>query len=75
MSDDDLLQIPVNGSLSLLVTRLDEEYMKSLQQISPYSAEYVIRLRDEANLVELLKNEHEYFVRVDLVLHFPPCSP
>ena len=26
MSDEDLLQIPVNGSLSLLVTRLDEEY-------------------------------------------------
>ena len=49
--------------------------MKSLQQISPYSAEYVIRLRDEAKLVELLKNEHEYFVRVDLVLHFSPCSP
>ena len=66
MSDDDLLQIPVNCSLSLLVT---------LQQISPYSAEYVIRLRDEAKLVELLKNEHEYFVRVDLVLHFSPCSP
>jgi len=64
MSDEDLLQIPVNGSLSLLVTRLDEEYMKSLQQISPYSAEYVIRLRDEAKLVELLKNAHEYFVRV-----------
>ena len=25
MSDDDLLQIPVNGSLSLLVSHLDEE--------------------------------------------------
>lgn len=58
--------IPVNGSLALLLTRLDEEYVKSLQRINPHTAEYVLRLRDESKLVQVLMMAQFYFERVDM---------
>jgi len=57
----------VIGSLSLHMTRLEEEYVKSLQQISHHSEEYVMRLRDESKLVSLLERFQNYFQRVDSV--------
>uniref|UniRef100_A0A7S2R1T0 Eukaryotic translation initiation factor 3 subunit C n=1 Tax=Eucampia antarctica TaxID=49252 RepID=A0A7S2R1T0_9STRA len=65
MTPEELSVIPVVGSLSLLITRLDEEYTKSLQRISPHSAEYVGRLKDEAKLLYLLKVTQGYFLRLD----------
>jgi translation initiation factor 3 subunit C len=65
MTTDELCTIRVYGSLSLFLNRLDEEYFKSLQRTSPHSAQYVIRLRDEVKLVELLNKVYKYFQRID----------
>jgi len=64
MSEEELLQIPVNGSASLFLNRLDEEYLKSLQRLSPHTIDYVVRLRDETKLVDLFKKMKAYFERV-----------
>ncbi|RKP29909.1 hypothetical protein METBISCDRAFT_17502 [Metschnikowia bicuspidata] len=42
------------GSVSSIVERLDDEFVKSLQNISPHSIEYIERLRDEAGLYKLI---------------------
>jgi len=65
MTEEELLTIPVIGSLSLFLSRLDEEYIKSLQRTSSYSLDYIIRLRDEGALVELMKKLQSYFERVE----------
>lgn len=65
MTDEEKSTIPVVGSLSLFVTRLDEEYIKCLQRTSPHSSDYIMRLRDEPQLVNLLRKIFNYFVRVD----------
>jgi len=65
MTPEELLTIPVVGSLSLFLTRLDEEYIKSLQRTSSHSIDYVIRLRDEVPLVGLLSKVQSYLIRVD----------
>lgn len=64
MSPEELRTIRVPGSLSLFLSRLDEEYNKSLQRISPHSIDYVMRLRDEVKLVELLTVFQRYYDRV-----------
>ena len=61
MTEEELKTIPVIGSLSLHLARLEEEYVKSLQRISPHSPEYVARLRDESALVELLTRIQAYY--------------
>ena len=65
MTEEELHTIPVVGSLPLFLTRLDEEYIKSLQGTSPHSAEYVTRLRDEAQMVDLLTKLYNYCIRVE----------
>ena len=65
MTPEEFHAIPVVGSTSLFMTRLDEEYNKSLQRISPHTPEYIVRLRDEAKLVDLLAKYQAYFVRID----------
>jgi translation initiation factor 3 subunit C len=67
LTDEQKKQIPVVGSVSLHMTRLEEEYTKSLQQISHHSEEYVVRLRDESKLVALLERFQKYFERVDML--------
>lgn len=42
------------GSLSSIVERLDDEFIKYLQNTSPHSIEYIERLRDEASLYKLI---------------------
>lgn len=61
MSDQEKKTIPVVGSLALHLTRLEEEYTKSLQNCSQHSLEYIARLRDESKLVELLVKFQAYF--------------
>ena len=63
MTEEELKIIPVMGSLSLHLARLEEEYVKSLQNISPHTSEYVARLRDESVLVELLTRIQTYYER------------
>lgn len=66
MSPDELKTVRVPGSLSQFLSRLDEEYNKSLQRISPHSIDYVMRLRDEVKLVELLTVFQRYYERVEI---------
>ena len=65
MSDEEKKTIPVVGSLSLHLSRLEEEYTKSLLNISHHSSEYISRLRDESKLVALLTRMQSYFERED----------
>jgi len=64
MSKEQLLFIPVVGSLTLFLSRLDEEYNKSLQHTNPHTVEYVIRLRDESKLADLLAKGKKYEERI-----------
>lgn len=64
MTDAERKVIPVVGSLSLHLQRLEEEYTKSLQKISHHSEQYITRLRDESKLVSLLASFQAYFERV-----------
>lgn len=67
MTEDEKKIIPVVGSYSLHMSRLEEEYTKSLQKISHTTQEYVTRLRDESKLVSLLSKAQKYFVREGLI--------
>ncbi|KAL7578472.1 hypothetical protein ACA910_011541 [Epithemia clementina (nom. ined.)] len=65
LTDAEKKNIPVVGSLSLHLTRLEEEYVKSLQKVSHHSTEYVSRLRDESLwLVPLLARFQAYYERL-----------
>jgi translation initiation factor 3 subunit C len=61
MTDEEKKKIPVVGSLSLHLARLEEEYTKSLQKTSHHSVDYIVRLRDESKLVELLARYQKHF--------------
>ncbi len=61
MTAEEKKVIPVVGSLALHLSRLEEEYTKSLQRTSHHSQEYITRLRDESKLVELLARFQSYF--------------
>jgi translation initiation factor 3 subunit C len=61
LTDEERKVIKVVGSVSLHVTRLEEEYTKALQRTSHHSPEYVTRLRDESKLVVLLSRYETYF--------------
>merc|ERR1719253_2594947 len=65
MSPEEFHTVRVPGTLSNFLSRLDEEYNKSLQRISPHSVDYVMRLRDEVKLVELLTVFENYYKRVE----------
>ena len=55
--------IPVVGNLESFLIKLEDEYMKSLQQINPHTTEYVTRLSDEAHLLDLIGDVRRYYVR------------
>jgi translation initiation factor 3 subunit C len=67
MTEAERLIIPVVGSLSRHLIRLEEEYTKSLLKISHHSESYIARLRDESKLVSLLESFQAYFERVEQV--------
>lgn len=64
MTDAEKKVIHVIGSVALHMTRLEEEYTKSLQKTSHHSPEYIARLRDESKLVELLACFQKYFEKL-----------
>ena len=74
LSDEEKKQIPVIGSLSLHLTRLEEEYTKSLQRMTQHSLEYVARLRDEAKLVTLIERFQNYFEKQGMVAETTKCA-
>lgn len=55
---------PVPGSVSTFLTRLQEEYTKSVQHINPHTKEYVDRLAGEEQLVELADAALTYYQRI-----------
>jgi translation initiation factor 3 subunit C len=55
--------VKVVGNLLTYVTRLEDEYVKSLQHINPHTQEYVARLRDERPLEELAGSIQSYYDR------------
>ena len=61
LTEEEKKQIPIVGSLSLHLVRLEEEYTKSLQKISHHSPDYIARLRDESRLVQLLTRYQQHF--------------
>ncbi len=60
-ADADMVQVP--GSFGYFVTRLADEYTKSLQRINPHTGDYVARLKDEAVLLRLAKAVRAYYTR------------
>jgi translation initiation factor 3 subunit C len=57
-------EVKVVGSLETFLARLEDEYTKSLQQINPHTHDYVVRLSDEAMLVELAQAVRVYYRRI-----------
>ena len=53
------------GSMDNYLVRLEDEYTKSLQQINPHTQDYVIRLSDEAHLLELAEGMQKYYERIN----------
>ncbi|AJS89235.1 Nip1p [Saccharomyces cerevisiae YJM1388] len=49
------------GSIFSFVERLDDEFMKSLLNIDPHSSDYLIRLRDEQSIYNLILRTQLYF--------------
>ena len=60
-ADAEVIQVP--GSFGYFVTRLADEYTKSLQKLNPHTGEYVARLKDEAVLLRLAKAVRAYYTR------------
>ncbi|KAI3613468.1 hypothetical protein CBS9595_004301 [Malassezia furfur] len=53
--------VPVRGSVISFVDRLEDEFMKSLQNIDPHATEYVERLGDEKLLYQTIVRAQSYF--------------
>ncbi len=69
--EEEIEAVPVNpnavrtvGNLESFMIRLEAEFTKSLQQINPHTQEYVVRLSDETDLVELVETVKLYYQRV-----------
>lgn len=54
----------IRGSLVLFVSRLDDEFSKSLQNTDPHTMEYIERLKDEVRLYALIKRVESYYLRL-----------
>ncbi|KAL1923372.1 uncharacterized protein VTP21DRAFT_8352 [Calcarisporiella thermophila] len=58
--------VGVRGSIVSLIDRLDDEFIKSLQNIDPHTTDYVDRLKDETSLYSLIVRSQCYFERHNL---------
>ena len=65
---DELLSdspVQLAGSLCAFTERLDDEYVKSLQNIDPHTKEYVSRLQDECFLLMLIREILGHYLQQD----------
>eukprot|EP00126_Sphaerothecum_destruens_P015153 Sdes_comp9074_c0_seq1m524 len=53
----------IQGSMIVLVERLDDEFTKHLQSIDPHTTEYVERLKDDFLLLKLIIRAQDYCER------------
>ncbi|KAG0262626.1 Translation initiation factor 3 subunit c [Actinomortierella ambigua] len=56
----------VQGSVVAFVDRLDDEFIKSLQNIDPHTPDYVDRLKDEIDMYTIIVRSLAYFKRRQL---------
>lgn len=72
---DGIKEIP--GSVTALVERLDDEFVRSLQNIDPHTTEYVDRLRDEMAVYALIVRAQTYTERTMIKPGSKPaqCEP
>lgn len=63
VSTVDRNSIVVVGGLGTFLSRLKDDYTRSLQQINPHTQEYILRLADEALLIELSERIQAYYQR------------
>ena len=54
----------VNGNLYSLVQRMCNEYRTSLQNIDAHTPDYVVRLKDESLLIDLVEKAQNYYIDV-----------
>jgi len=61
--DNDPNIIRIVGDLSVLIDRLQDEYIKSLQHMDPHKQDYVVRISDEAGLSAIADRAFEWYTR------------
>ncbi|KAK4106955.1 hypothetical protein N658DRAFT_555704 [Parathielavia hyrcaniae] len=73
-SDDKYIKIP--GSVVSYIERLDDELVRSLQNIDPHTSEYIERLSDEASLYTIILRGLLYYetIQKDASLEIPQES-
>ncbi|KAI8348039.1 eukaryotic translation initiation factor 3 subunit 8 N-terminus-domain-containing protein [Choanephora cucurbitarum] len=58
--------IQLKGSIVSFAERLDDDYIKSLQNTDPHSIDYINRLRDETGLYAILVRTQLYYQKIGL---------
>ncbi|OBZ89495.1 Eukaryotic translation initiation factor 3 subunit C [Choanephora cucurbitarum] len=58
--------IQLRGSIVSFAERLDDDYIKSLQNTDPHSVDYIDRLRDETGLYATLVRTQLYYQKIGL---------
>jgi translation initiation factor 3 subunit C len=53
------------GNIGSYIERLDQEFMRSLQNIDAHTTDYIDRLKDETDLYTLIIRTHKYFTRIN----------
>ena len=56
----------IRGSILSFIDRLDDEFIKSLQNIDPHTTDYVDRLKDETDLYSTIVKGQLYFEKHNL---------
>jgi len=54
----------VTGNLYSFIHRIATEYTNSLRHIDHHTPEYLIRLRDESDLIELISRAQDYYTKI-----------
>jgi len=55
--------VRVVGEVAVLVERLHDEYIKSLQHMDPHKADYVVRIGDEQSVASVAEAASKYYLR------------
>lgn len=64
VSADPATVVRVMGDLSILIERLHNDYVTSLQHTDPHKSEYLLRIADEQSVAVLAERAFDYYRRV-----------